>query len=272
MTAVAGAGGALPAGPGDRGARGGAGTVPVTVLVTVPVTPLVTAGTTLADAAVAGADVAGVGRAGSGAAIRRAGPALRDPGPAVRLWTVWLTLASAPPAGDWPGLPPGAPTVPAPAACWRCRVGRWARAGAAGPARHDVLGDPADGRRCGAGGRSTSGRGAGAGGWRPGRGPGSRRRWPREQPGQERWPRERPERRPRWQRVPGWPVPAGPQNWAGPQRRAGPAAAVLGAGPRRTAPGCRRPVRACCPARGGDSGPRQPPNRPRMRHCPAGPP
>ena len=36
-------------------------------------------------------------------------PGAAGPRPWVTLWTVWLTLASAPPAGDWPGLPPGAP-------------------------------------------------------------------------------------------------------------------------------------------------------------------
>jgi len=119
--AVAGAGGAPPAGPATGPAivlvavpatvlGAVRATVAVTVLVTVPVTPLVTAGTTLADVAVAGADVAGADVAGWVWGCDPAGwPGAAEPRPWVRLWTVWLTLASAPPAGDWPALPPGAP-------------------------------------------------------------------------------------------------------------------------------------------------------------------
>ena len=67
---------------------------PATVLVTV----LVTAGTTAADVTVAGDGGFGWGC---------------DPAgwPWVRLWAVWLTVAGAPLAGDWPGplpVPPGA--------------------------------------------------------------------------------------------------------------------------------------------------------------------
>ena len=94
-------------------------TVPVRAFVTVPETLMVTAGTTLADVAVAGADVAGADVAGAGVdgsgwlwgcdPAGWPGAAKPRPWPWVRLWTVWLTLARAPPAGDWPALPPGAP-------------------------------------------------------------------------------------------------------------------------------------------------------------------
>ena len=108
---MAGAGGAPLPGPA---------TVPVAVALTVlaavratvPVTALVTAGTTLADVAVAGTDVAGAGTDGSGW-LWGCDPA-GWPGATglplwVTLWTVRLTLASAPAAGDRPGLPPDAP-------------------------------------------------------------------------------------------------------------------------------------------------------------------
>jgi hypothetical protein len=99
--AVAGAGGALLAGPA---------TVLVAVRATVPVTLPVTADTTLADVAVAGADVAGTDGSGWLWGCDPADwPGAAGPPPWVTLWTVWLTLARAPPAGDWPGPPLGVP-------------------------------------------------------------------------------------------------------------------------------------------------------------------
>ena len=250
---------AVAAGAGVAGADGVLLAVPATVLATVratvPVTVLVTAGTALADVAVAEVDVADAG-AGWVRGCDPAGwpEAARPwPWPWVTPWTVWLTLASAPPAGDWPGLPPGAPDGACPGSVLA----------AAGPVLEppdppgkmswvtpltaDTAALVAEHWRRG---RWRPGR------WRPGRwwlgrGPGSRRRWFRAA-GQERWLRERPERRQRWQRVPGWPDPAGRQNWAGLQKAGWPAEAgwagcwVLGAGPRRTGPGCHCPVRGCC--------------------------
>jgi hypothetical protein len=84
-------------------------TVAVTALVTVAVTPPVTAGTTLADAAVTGPDAAGTGTGWPWACDPPGCPGAAGPRPWVTLWTVCPTLASAPPAGDWPALPPGAP-------------------------------------------------------------------------------------------------------------------------------------------------------------------
>jgi hypothetical protein len=81
------------------------------------VTLPVTAGTTLADVALAGTDVAGTGGSGRVWACAPAdwpGAARPWPWPSVRLWAVRLTLASAPVAGDWPG-PPGAPDGTCPA-------------------------------------------------------------------------------------------------------------------------------------------------------------
>ena len=197
-------------------------TVPVTVLVTVPATVLVAAGTTLAAAA--------EGAAGSDwlwGCDPADWPGAEGPPLCVTLWTVWLTLVSAPPPAGTvlePPDPPGkmswvTPLTAAPPGRWW--PGRGLVRGAAGP---------------GSGLRRNAGRGSGRRGGSAGGGCLA-------------------------------PAPTGPQNWAGPQRQAGPTAAVLGAGPRRTAPGCHCPVRGCCPARGGDSGPRQPPSRPRKSRC-----
>ena len=117
--AVAGAGGAPLAGPATVVLVAVRATVLVRALVTVPETLLVAAGTTLADVAVAGADVAGAGADVAGAGVDGSGwlwgcdpagwPGAAGPPLWVTLWMVWLTLARAPGAGDWPGLPPGAP-------------------------------------------------------------------------------------------------------------------------------------------------------------------
>jgi hypothetical protein len=66
--------------------------------------------TALVDVAVAGAD--GAGAAGSGwlwGCDPADWPGAAGPPPWATPWTVWLTLASAPPAGDWPGPPLGVP-------------------------------------------------------------------------------------------------------------------------------------------------------------------
>ncbi|MGI8450109.1 MAG: hypothetical protein ACR2MP_23615 [Streptosporangiaceae bacterium] len=75
-------------------------------------TVLVTTGTTLAaDVTLAGAD--GIGWLWGGDPAGCPGAAGPWPWAWVALWTVWLTLARAPPAGDGLGLPLGVP----PGAC-----------------------------------------------------------------------------------------------------------------------------------------------------------
>ena len=264
--AAAGAGGALLAGP----ATAGGGDQLAAVRATVPVTALVTAGTALADVAVAGG-VAGAGAGGPVALGLRSGGLARRRGtlPWVRLWVVWLTLASAPPAGDWPGPLPGAPDGACPGGVL-----------AAGP----VLDPPdppgkmswvtpptADTAALVTGALVTGALAAGAlAAWggglvRGAAGPGG---------GAGRWPRERPERRQRWQRVPGWPVRARWQRlgWAAEAGLAG----GCGAGGWAAEDGPWLPplpgAGVLPGAGGGDSGPRQLPNRPRKSTLPAGRP
>ena len=232
---------------------------------TVPVTALVTAGTALADVAVAGAGVAAAGAGGSvwvWGCDPAGWPGAAGPWPWVRLWVVWLTLASAPPAGYWPGPLPGAPDGACPSGVL----------GAAPPAAGPVLDPPdppgmmswvtprtADTAALAAGALVTGALVTGAlvtgalvagalaaraGTWFaaslvPGGGAGT---LAAGAAGEEAA-----------LAAGAWLAGAGPQNWAG--RRAGSAAAVLGAGRRRTGPGCHCPVRGCCPVRGGAARP-----------------
>ena len=239
----------------------------LTGLATGPVMALVTVDTTLAaDVTLAGPDGLGwLGDCDPAVGPCAAGP---WPWPWLTLWTVWLTLATMPPARDLAGpllaVPPGACPGGVPPA---------AAALAAGP----VLWPPEPPGMMSWVTALTAEAAAlvaeaatwfalpllagGAG-------------------GEERWPRERPERRQRWRQVPGWPDPAGPQSWAGRLRSdcGGAEDWAEEAGPwlrRRPVRGCclmrrSRPALTCpaltCPApmrrraRGGGSGRRRPRN------------